>query len=90
MARPSALKNLGPKTDAMLAAVGIETADDLRQTGAAMAYRMLRHRFGPRVNRLALWALAGALAGRHWNSFSDAEKAALDADASGDLDVGTG
>ncbi|PAP78733.1 hypothetical protein BSZ37_09900 [Rubrivirga marina] len=73
----------------MLAAVGIETADDLREVGAAMAYRMMRHRFGPGVNRLALWALAGALQDRHWTSFTDAEKAALDADASGDLDVGT-
>jgi len=90
VARPSALKNLGPKTDAMLAAVGIETADDLREVGAAMAYRMLRHRFGPGVNRIALWALAGALADRHWTSFSDDEKATLEADASGALDVGTG
>ena len=73
----------------MLAAVGIETADDLRQVGAAMAYRMLRHRFGTGVNRLALWALAGALEDRHWNSFSDAERAALEADARGDLGVGT-
>lgn len=73
----------------MLAAVGIETAEDLRGVGAAMAYRMLRHRFGPGVNRLALWALAGALADRHWNSFSAVEKAALDADACGDVEIGS-
>lgn len=88
MARPSSLRNLGPTSDEMLAAVGIETADDLRRAGAAMAYRMLRHRFGTGVNRLALWALAGALEDRHWLGFTDAEKAALDADASGDLTVG--
>ena len=88
MARPSSLKNLGPASDRRLGAVGIETADDLRRLGAPMVYRMLRHRFGTGVNRLTLWALAGALDDRHWNSFTDEEKAALDAEATGDLDVG--
>ena len=90
MARPSSLPNLGPASDRMLAEVGIRTADDLRQTGAAMAYRMVTHRFGMRVNRLLLYALAGALADRHWNSFSSGEKATLDAEAAGVLDVGPG
>ena len=72
----------------MLAAVGIETAAEVRDLGAPMVYRILRHRFGARVNRIALYALAGAVAERHWNSFSPDEKAALTEAASGDLDVG--
>ena len=72
----------------MLAEVGVTTADEVRTLGAPMIYQMLRHRFEARVNRVVLWALAGALAGRHWNSFSDDEKAALDKAAGGDLEVG--
>lgn len=80
-----ALPNLGPTTARMLRGVGIATAAELREVGAPMAYRLLRHRYGARVSRLALWALAGALEGRHWLSYSDAEKAALDAEASAEL-----
>lgn len=85
--RTGALPNLGPTTERMLREVGVETADDLREIGGAMAYRLLRYRYGPRVTRSALWALAGALEGRHWLSFSDAEKAALEAEAAAELVV---
>ena len=87
-APPSALKNLGPETDRMLREVGIETAAEVRELGAPMVYRILKHRFGARINRIALYALAGAVAGRHWNSFSPDEKAALTEAADGDLGVG--
>ena len=90
MARPSSLENLGPESDRMLAEVGIETADDIRRLGAPFVYRILKHRFGAEVNRIYLWALAGALEDRHWNRFSADEKAALNEDASGCLDVGPG
>ena len=82
------LRNLGPTTERMLRDVGIETEADLRGVGAPMAFALLRYRFRSRVNRLFLYALAGALADRHWNSFSAEEKAALAAEADGDLDVG--
>lgn len=82
------MKNLGPKSRAMLREVGIETLDDLRRAGAPMAYRILAHRFGARVNVLFLWALAGALDDRHWASYSAEEKAALRAEAEGELTVG--
>lgn len=84
---PSSLKNLGPSTEAMLAAIGVETAEQVRDLGAPYLYRLLRHRFGSRANRVLLWALAGAIEDRHWASFSPAEKAALDAAASGTLEV---
>lgn len=86
-APPSSLKNLGPEMDRMLSEIGIETAAEVRRLGAPMVYQMLRHRFGTRVNRIALWALAGALEERHWAGFSESEKAALDRAAT-DLEVG--
>lgn len=83
------LMNLGPTSVEMLRQVGIGTAGDLREAGAAMAYRILRHRFGKqRVNALFLFAMEGALQDRHWNSFTPDEKAALREEASGDLEVG--
>lgn len=84
-----ALKNLGPESASMLQEVGIATADDLRRLGGPMAYAILKHRFGARVNRLFLYALEGALTDRHWNSFTPEEKAALTEAASGDLRVGS-
>ena len=87
-APPSSLKNLGPESDRMLATVGIETADEVRRLGAAMTYRVVQHRFGSGVNRLLLYALAGALQDRHWNSLSAEEKAAISAEAAGHLGVG--
>lgn len=89
MPPPSSLKNLGPTSDRMLADVGIETADDLRGVGAEMAYRMVTHRH-PGATRHLLYALVGALSGRHWASFSASEKAAIQARADGDLDVRPG
>ena len=53
-----------------------------------MGYAILQHRFGSRVITLFLFALAGAMHGRHWNSFSPEEKAALREAASGDLESG--
>jgi DNA transformation protein len=84
----AALPNLGPKSAEMLRAVGVTSPDELRRVGASMAYHILRHRF-PGVDVLFLYALEGAIAGRHWNSFSAGEKARLKAEADGDLEVGT-
>jgi DNA transformation protein and related proteins len=83
----TALKNLGPESARMLLEVGIETPEALREAGAVLAYKLLQHRFGARVNALFLFALEGALTGRHWNSFSPEEKARLRSDADGDLEV---
>ena len=78
------MRNLGPTTARMLAEVGIDTPDDLRRAGAPMAYAILCHRFGTRINRLVLYAMAGALQDRDLNDFSPEEKAALTRDASDD------
>ena len=75
------LPNLGPASARMLVEAGIETPEALRGLGAAFTYRVLRHRHGRRVNAVFLYALAGALADRHWASFSPDERAALRASA---------
>ncbi len=95
MARPPAgsvagLKNLGPTTAALLREVGVETADELRRVGSAMAYKLLTHRFPDRTNMLFLYAMEGALQGRNLLDFSPEEKARLKAEASGTLEVGAG
>ncbi len=71
-----ALKNLGPQMTAWLEAVGIGTRSELARAGAPMAYLMLRHQFKG-INRLALYALFGALEDRHLNSYAPEEKARM-------------
>lgn len=84
------LKNLGSTSAAMLREVGIETPEALREAGAVLAYKILRHRYPTHVNLLFLYALEGALTDRHWNSFSPQEKARLKAAVAGDLEIEPG
>ena len=86
----SQLKNLGPRSAEWLADVGVHTRSDLEAIGAAMAYRMVRHCHLGRANAMLLYALHGALADRHWNSYSPEERAALRADADAPLEVRPG
>lgn len=83
------LKNLGRRSAEWLADVGIRTRSELDAVGADMAYRMVQHRHPGRANALLLYALHGALADRHWNSYSPEERAALRADADAVLRVTT-
>lgn len=63
------LRNLGPRSEQLLAAVGIRSADGLRRRGAVEAYLALR-RVGATRSLNMLWAMAGALdpwpEGRDW------------------------
>lgn len=63
--RLAGLANLGPKSVAMLAGSGIETLEQLRALGAVRAYLRVRGQHGG-VSLNLLWALEGALTGRHW------------------------
>ncbi len=83
----SDLRNLGPKSAKMLCDVGITTPSALRDAGAFLAYRMLKHRFPNKVSLLFLYALDGALQNRHWNSYSPEEKARLKEEAAGELET---
>lgn len=82
------MRNLGPKMDAMLAEVGIDTADDLRAIGAVAAYRRLRLRFDQRISLTALYAMEAALLDLDWRDLPVELKvrlvAAVDGKDSGD------
>ena len=70
------LKNLGPKSQAMLAKAGIHTEDDLRKTGSVMAYVRTKAVW-PAASLNLLWALEGALTGRSWQSVAESDRASL-------------
>ena len=59
------LPNLGPQSQAMLANAGLHTLAEIRKLGSVESYLAVK-----RLNRSAslnlLWALEGAISGRHW------------------------
>jgi DNA transformation protein len=63
------LRNLGTKSEQLLAEIGIYSADELRRRGAIAAFSALK-RAGVTASLNTLWALVGALEpwpeGRHW------------------------
>lgn len=61
----SALPNLGPKSQAILARAGITSIDQLHQLGSLAAYAQAK-RSGAQVSLNLLWALEGALSGQPW------------------------
>jgi DNA transformation protein and related proteins len=64
-APPSSLRNLGPKSDAMLALVGVHSSAQLMQSDALDLYRKLR-KLDSKVSLNLLYALIGAQEGRDW------------------------
>jgi DNA transformation protein len=62
----ASLKNLGPKSQAMLAAAGITSLARLRQLGAVNAYAQVKASGVNNASLNLLWALEGALTGEHW------------------------
>jgi len=77
----SELPNLGPKSVLWLAEVGINSADELREVGAIVAYRRLKH-WNPRMVGLnALYAMHAALEGVHWRAIDAETKARLRSEA---------
>ncbi|HZW26025.1 MAG TPA: TfoX/Sxy family protein [Gallionella sp.] len=61
----SALSNFGPKSQQMLAKAGIHTIEQLHELGAVRAYVQVK-RSGACSSLNLLWAMEGALSGRHW------------------------
>jgi DNA transformation protein and related proteins len=63
------LRNLGTRTEQMLAQIGVNDVAELRRRGAVRAFAELR-RAGVSSSLNMFWALAGALEpwpeGRHW------------------------
>lgn len=72
----SAIRNLGPATEAALIAIGIETASQLRDIGADDAYRRLLLA-GHRPHFIAYYVMVMGLQDRAWNAAKGAEKDAL-------------
>lgn len=61
----ASLPNLGPKSQAALAAAGITSIESLRRVGAVAAYSRTKSA-GAGVSLNLLWALEGALTGLPW------------------------
>ncbi len=75
MSRPvSDLPNLGPRSAEWLTAIGIQTAEELREIGYAAAYQELIASGTAAPHRMMLYALAGAVMDRSCMSFSREEK----------------
>jgi DNA transformation protein and related proteins len=67
------LLNLGPKTGAWLAQIGVHTPTDLKRVGAVRAYAQIKARQRTASLNL-LYALHGALAGERWDKLAAATK----------------
>jgi DNA transformation protein len=74
---PAKLRNIGPKTLARLAEIGVSSLDDLRVLGAVDTYRRLKFRFPCDVSLNALYALEAALLDCHWRDLPAGRKAEL-------------
>lgn len=72
------MRNLGPKTAALLVEVGIHTPDQLADLGTVEAWYRLKTRFPRQVNRIAAYAIEGALLDLDWRTLPPARKAQLD------------
>jgi DNA transformation protein len=74
------LLNLGEKSSAWLASVGISEEASLRALGAAEAFRRVKATFPRQVSWVLLYALHGALTRTHWNEFPPEVKAQMRAE----------
>jgi DNA transformation protein len=70
------LQNLGPKSQAMLAAVGITTIEQLRQVGSVRAYLLVKAT-GANASLNLLWAMEGALSGLPWQEVAREHRLSL-------------
>jgi len=70
------LPNFGPKSQQMLAQAGIHTIEQLRELGAVRAYVQVKRSWkGASLN--LLWAMEGALSGRHWQDVAKHDRLRL-------------
>ena len=74
--RISDLPNLGSKSQQMLAQAGICTVEQLCELGAVRAYLQVK-RSGGNISLNLLWALEGALSGRHWQEVAKHDRLSL-------------
>lgn len=72
-----ALRNLGPRSVAMLAQAGIQTEAQLRALGAVRALVLVQAACQTMVSLNLLWALEGALSDRPWQQVAQQDRASL-------------
>lgn len=72
----SKLRNLGGRSQDMLAAAGITTASQLRAKGAAAAFMAVK-RAGCTPSLNLLWAIEGALTDRDWKEVAREDRLSL-------------
>lgn len=70
------LRNLGPKSQGMLAQAGIHTPEQLQQLGSVLAYARTKA-VCKQASLNLLWALEGALSGRPWQEVAEQDRASL-------------
>ena len=71
--KPERLLNLGPKSQALLRRLGIESLEGLKAAGAVATYRAAQE-LEERVSLNLLWALEGAVTGRPWQEVARTER----------------
>ncbi len=72
----SKMRNLGSKSEAMLAKIGVYSSVDLENLGAVEAFKQLRAS-DEKVSLVMLYAMHGALTDQAWEMLSPDEKQAL-------------
>ncbi len=71
------LIGLGPKSEAMLSAIGIKTPENLKEIGAVEAFIKLRQAADPKPSLNFLYAMVGALENRSWLDIARHERESL-------------
>ena len=77
MGELSKLKGLGLKSERCLNEIGIRTKDDLEAIGPVQAFLKLRTECSTKPSLNFLYAMVGALEGRHWADIAKSEKGRL-------------
>jgi DNA transformation protein len=70
------LPGIGPRSRAMLADAGIDSAATLRRLGSVEAYCRVK-RSGAAASLNLLWSLEGALTGQDWRAVARLHRASL-------------
>lgn len=71
------LKGLGPKSEKCLVEIGIETPDNLREIGPVRAFIRLKKECSIKPSMNFLYAMVGALEGKHWAEIARSERGRL-------------
>lgn len=77
MERLRDLHGLGPKSEAWLQEVGINSPDELRAIGAVRAFIRLKKECSTKPSLNFLYAMVGAIEGEHWLNIAQNEKGRL-------------